>query len=107
MKGRMQYLKSFIKESAMIVAGLCASSVIILAAFGQNQENAVPEPAISIVRAGESITINFSGVLESADKVTGSWALVTGAVSPFNPDHSAIQKFYRARKVELESIFAS
>src|SRR3954467_2103767 len=107
MKCRMQYWKLFIKESAIIAASLCASSVIINPVCGQNQEKAVPEPVISMVRAGEDITITFSGVLESADKVTGSWAPVAGAVSPFNPDHSAIQRFFRARKVELESIFSS
>ncbi|HAQ99582.1 MAG TPA: hypothetical protein DCR61_09535 [Verrucomicrobiales bacterium] len=60
---------------------------------------AAPEvdPTISITSADDgSITIEFEGVLQSADTVNGAYSEVAGAASPFTVTADSPQKFYRS-----------
>lgn len=54
-------------------------------------------PTLSISRSGGSITITFTGTLEGADKVTGTWSAVPGA-SPMTVTATGAAKFYRAKQ---------
>lgn len=59
----------------------------------------VPAPTVAGVRnADGSLTLTFTGVLESADTVNGAYTTVPGATSPFNVSPAAAgTKFYRSR----------
>jgi len=56
-------------------------------------------PNLSIAPSGTAVSITFSGTLQSADKVTGPFADVTGATSPLKVTPAAgTAKFYRAKQ---------
>lgn len=55
-----------------------------------------PDVTISIARAGETAKITFTGVLQAADKVDGTYAPVTGATSPYTVPAGTTTKYYRA-----------
>jgi hypothetical protein len=55
-------------------------------------------PTISIAANGASVTITFTGTLQSAGDVAGTFTDVT-ATSPLNvPVSQAAKQFYRARQ---------
>ena len=55
------------------------------------------DPTISIMTAdGGNITIEFEGVLQSAETVNGTYSEVAGATSPFTVTADSPQKFYRS-----------
>ena len=45
---------------------------------------------------GGNITIEFEGVLQSAETVNGTYSEVAGATSPFTVTADSPQKFYRS-----------
>ena len=55
----------------------------------------VVHPTISIAAPG---IVTFSDVLQSATTVTGVWANVAGAVSPYTIPAGTTMRFYRAFK---------
>ena len=59
----------------------------------------VPPPALTIRSAGLSVVVEFTGLLEASDEVSGAYAPVVGAVSPLQVESTALaaRKFYRAR----------
>ncbi|MBI2947424.1 MAG: LamG domain-containing protein [Verrucomicrobia bacterium] len=57
-----------------------------------------PAPKISVARTATGISLTFEGTLEQADEVTGPYASVTGAASPYRITASAARKFFRARR---------
>ena len=72
---------------------------------GRSAELATNSPAISLTKEGTQIRIAFTGTLQSADAVTGSWTDITNAANPYVVDFSTGNKFFRAR--DLASIFSS
>ena len=66
---------------------------------------ATNSPVILLTKEGAQIRIAFTGTLQSADSVTGSWTDITNAANPYVVDFSAGNKFFRAR--DLASIFSS
>jgi hypothetical protein len=54
-------------------------------------------PTISIERKGADITLTWTGVLESADSITGPWSVVPGATSPLIISADRAQRFLRSR----------
>ena len=60
----------------------------------------VTPPQLTITQAGGTITLTWPGccALQQANQVTGSYADVPGATSPYTvPQPLASQKFYRLR----------
>jgi hypothetical protein len=53
-------------------------------------------PEISISKQGGTVTITFTGTLQAADAVTGTFTDVTGATSPYTVPAETTIKFYRA-----------
>ncbi len=59
---------------------------------------AAPEnPTIEIARDGANTRITYTGTLQQADTVNGTYTDVAGATSPFSAPTAGAQKFYRAR----------
>jgi len=59
------------------------------------------EPAkLSAARTGTGLSLTWTGtaVLESADAITGPWAAVSNATSPFAVQPTAARKFYRLKQ---------
>jgi hypothetical protein len=56
-----------------------------------------PAPALSVARSAGGLTITFTGTLQSADTVTGTWTDLPGA-SPMAVTSSGPMQFYRARE---------
>lgn len=67
--------------------------------LGFRVASVVPAPTVAGIRnADGSLTLTFTGVLESADTVNGAYTTVPGATSPFNVSPAtAGTKFYRSR----------
>ncbi len=63
-------------------------------------------PAIQLVRDRNQVILIFTGTLESTEAINGSWTIVTNAVSPFETDLTALQKFYRVRTPESGNLFS-
>jgi hypothetical protein len=61
-----------------------------------------PEQAVSlsIARQGSNVVVSWSGtaVLQSVDDITGKWATVTGATSPYTVNPTGAHKFYRLQQ---------
>jgi hypothetical protein len=58
----------------------------------------VTTPTIGpITLTGGNFSIPFSGTLWSADAITGPWAQVQGATSPYSAPASGIQKYYQSQ----------
>lgn len=53
-------------------------------------------PSLSITPTQTGIEISFTGSLQSADSVDGSWSDVAGATSPWAVETAGQQQFYRA-----------
>jgi hypothetical protein len=56
------------------------------------------EPTVSVKTLPDlSLELSFTGTLQSTDSLNpANWSNVTGASSPFKPDTSSPQRFYRA-----------
>jgi hypothetical protein len=68
------------------------------AAGPNNVINYTPAIALQINNSDGALSLTWPfGVLEEADAPTGPWTSVVGATSPYSPDTSAPQKFYRLR----------
>lgn len=52
---------------------------------------------VTVARTGNSLSIGFSGVLQSADTITGPWADVAGAANPLVVTPTGTSKYYRSR----------
>jgi len=72
---------------------------------GQQTDELIAGPTISIVPNGTNVAILFKGTLQSAAAVTGPWNDVPNASTPHQPAPAELQRFYRARTPD--SIFAS
>lgn len=55
-------------------------------------------PTIAIARGLSQLTLTFTGVLQSAEAITGPWIDVFSASSPYNVALSGSQKFYRVKQ---------
>jgi len=55
-------------------------------------------PALSIASGAAGIRITYEGVLQSSASVTGPWADVAGASSPYTPPNLGAAGFFRARR---------
>ena len=60
---------------------------------------------ISLTNEAAQIRISFTGTLQSAVSVTGTWTDITNVTSPFVVDRSSAHKFFRSR--DRASIFSS
>jgi len=56
----------------------------------------VAPPTLSYQRTQTGLTITYTGTLQSADTLTGTWTAVPGAASPFTVTPSVPARFYRA-----------
>ena len=56
----------------------------------------VGPPTLSFQRTSTGLTITYTGTLQSADTLTGTWTAVTGATSPFTVTPTVPARFYRA-----------
>jgi len=55
-------------------------------------------PTLSAVGSPGGITLTWTGVLEAADSVTGSWAPIQGATSPLTVKVDQPARFFRSRQ---------
>jgi hypothetical protein len=55
-------------------------------------------PTLAVVKTATGLTLTFTGTLQSADAVTGPYADVTGATSPYNSPTTGSPKFFRAKQ---------
>ena len=53
---------------------------------------------ITFVKNAGNLVITYTGTLQSADTITGTWADVAGATSPYSATASAGMKFFRAKQ---------
>lgn len=65
------------------------------------------EPAIEVARDGAGLRLVFEGVLEAAADARGPWTEVAGARSPLAYEPTGSRTFFRARRGDAGSIFAS
>jgi hypothetical protein len=56
-----------------------------------------PTPTLSIARSASGVTITFTGRLQSADTITGTWSDVPGS-SPLAVTPTGAAKFYRSKQ---------
>ena len=61
-------------------------------------KNATSFANASAVIAAAGVSITYQGTLLSAPAVTGPWAPVLGATSPFTPTPGSGQAFFKAQK---------
>lgn len=62
-------------------------------------EPAPDRPTLTITRTpNASLSITFTGTLQSADTLTGAWTDVPGATSPHSVAPESPQRFFRARR---------
>jgi hypothetical protein len=61
------------------------------------QRSAVPATTLAITRTSNGVSITFTGTLQSADSVTGTWTDVPGT-SPLTVPTTGTMKFYRSRQ---------
>ena len=54
-------------------------------------------PTLSMTRDGNSITLTYTGVLQAADKLPGTFADVSGATSPWTVPTTNTMQVFRAR----------
>jgi hypothetical protein len=66
--------------------------------WAANLPERVAAPALNLARTATGITLTFTGTLQSADAVTGPWADVANAKSPFAAAVAGGAKFYRAKQ---------
>jgi hypothetical protein len=59
--------------------------------------NTQPPAFSSIARSGGNVVLTYSGTLQSADTVIGSWSAVPGATSPATVPITGTKKFYRVQ----------
>lgn len=57
----------------------------------------LPAPTLSVSRSGGNIIITYTGVLQSAPIVTGTYTDVVGATSPYTTPTTGPERYYRAR----------
>ena len=93
------------RRSIAVLAGVVVIAVVSLAiaqspADGNN-------PTLAVTRDGTRIQVTFTGTLDSAAVPTGPWIELTNATSPFLQNLDGIQRFYRARRPGVDSIFSS
>ena len=86
-----------IDDAAVWSTVLSEEQIILLA----NGASPLPElsdaPTIGIIRVSGTITLEYTGNLESADDPEGTWETVAGATSPFAVDTTAgPMKYYRS-----------
>ncbi len=55
-------------------------------------------PTLAISRTPAGITLTYTGTLQAADAVTGAWADVAGATSPWAVTTTQAGRFYRAKR---------
>jgi len=60
--------------------------------------SSVPPPQLSLQKTAAGVSITYQGTLLSAPAVTGPWAPVLGATSPFTPTPGSGQAFFKAQK---------
>lgn len=58
--------------------------------------SAVVQPTLSLSNTGGNLVLTYSGVLQSAATVDGTYAPVAGAVSPYTVTKTGAAQFYRA-----------
>jgi hypothetical protein len=98
--GRSQYADPYwagkYNEFRFYEGAMGASQVA--ASFAAGPDNLPqPRPTLSVTRSATGMSITYTGTLESADQLPGSWAAVAGAASPFAVTASGPAKYYRAR----------
>ena len=54
-------------------------------------------PTLTAVKSTAGLVITYTGTLQSADSITGTWTDVQGAASPFTAPTTGTQKYYRTK----------
>jgi hypothetical protein len=65
--------------------------------YGDTFAAVEPTPTLSIARSASGVTITFTGSLQSADTITGTWSDVPGS-SPLAVTPTGAAKFYRSKQ---------
>jgi len=100
--------QAFIMVAGMLPAFANVAGDLMItsaSAAGQQTNELIAGPTISILRNDTNMAITFKGTLQSAAAVTGPWNDVPNATAPYQPVPVELQRFYRARTPD--SIFAS
>jgi len=77
----------------------------VIPPHGNSATTSTNTPAIAITREAAGVRIEFTGTLQAANSVTGTWADLTNAANPYVVELPAGQRFFRTR--EIASIFSS
>lgn len=56
-----------------------------------------PAPELGVARSGGNIVLTYTGILQSADVVTGPYTDVVGATSPYSTPTTGPAKYFRTR----------
>ena len=73
------------------------SSAKLLAYWDFNSVAVAVAPTLSAARTATGLSITFTGTLQSADAITGTFTDVAGAASPYAVTSAAGQKYFRAK----------
>ena len=69
--------------SGMIIRGITSSSSV---------------PLITVARTADGVALTYTGTLQAADAVNGTYSDVTGATSPYSERTTNAAKFFRAKQ---------
>ena len=87
-------------DAAKLAAGTSPkdmTSAKLLAYWDFNSVAAPVVPTLSASRTATGLTITFTGTLQSADTITGTFTDVAGAASPYAVTSATGQKFFRTK----------
>ena len=55
-------------------------------------------PLITVARTVDGVALTYTGTLQAADAVNGTYSNVTGAISPYSQRATNAAKFFRAKQ---------
>ena len=55
-------------------------------------------PALTVARTADGVALTYTGTLQAADVVNGTYSDVTGATSPYSERATNAAKFFRAKQ---------
>ena len=88
--------RSFTNQFAGTIGEVAIFNRALTAAQVQRLYAAAPVPALQVGRQAGGAVINYTGTLRSSMNVSGPYAPVPGAASPYNVTPEGLQMFYRS-----------
>jgi len=100
--GRSQYPDPYwtgkYNEVRLYSGAMAPSQVASSYSAGPDKLPSAAAPTVAIARDGANLKVTYTGTLQSAPVVTGPWADVAGATSPYSVSPSAASSYFRGRQ---------